>query len=406
LRATRSLVVAVAAAALLVGGCGSDGSDSSDGATPTSATQAPSGETGSTTVPGSSDEGDGGGDGAGAGGVPEPVEGVAAATVEEPTALVVRPGDDHLWVAERAGTVRRLAVSDGGRTLTPVGDALLDVSDDTTTDAERGLLGLAFSEDGDTLFVSRTNADGDTRLEAYDATDDAVDAGSRRELLAVEQPFSNHNGGHVVLGPDGKLWIGLGDGGAADDPDNRAQDPDDLLGKMVRIDPDGGEPEIVVLGLRNPWRFSFDTDGSLWIGDVGQGEIEEVDRLPAGEIDGANLGWSGYEGSKPYLDGDGRRPDDPVMPVFEYSHEGGNCSITGGFVYRGTAIEGLQGAFLFADYCAGRVRAVRLADDGTFAAEYDLGVSLGGPVSFTADADGEPYVLSAAGPIVRLVPEG
>lgn len=399
--APRPLLALAVATALLAGACGSDGSD---GAAPTSAPQ--------TSAP---DSGSGSGDGSGDGGddqdgttssEPAPVEGVAAATLEEPTLLLVRPGDDHLWVAERAGTVRRLAVSEGGRKLTPVGEPLLDLRDDTTTDAERGLLGLAFSEDGDTLFVSRTNTDGNTRLEAYDATDETVDRSSQRVLLAVDQPFPNHNGGNVVLGPDGKLWFGLGDGGAGDDPDNRAQDPDDLLGKILRIDPDGGEPEIVVSGVRNPWRFSFDTDGSLWIGDVGQGEIEEVDRLPAGEIDGANLGWSGYEGSKPYLDGDGRRPDDPVMPVFEYTHADGNCSITGGFVYRGTAIEGLQGAYLFADYCAGRVRAVRLDDEGAFEAEFDLGVSLGGPVSFTADADGEPYVLSGSGVIVRLVPEG
>ncbi len=396
MRPTRSLVLAALAAVALAGGCSTGDSDAS---TPTSATQAP----GSGTDRSRTGSGAGRTDGAGE---PAPVEGVVAATVDEPTFLLVRPGDDHLWVAERAGTVRRLEVSDGGRTLTPAGEVVLDVRDDTSTEGEGGLLGLAFSDDGDTLYVSRTNAEGDTRLEAYDAGDEAVDASSRRVLLAVEQPFPNHNGGNVVLGPDGMLWFGLGDGGSADDPDNRAQDPEDLLGKIVRIDPAGGEPEIVVSGLRNPWRFSFDTDGSLWIGDVGQGEIEEVDRLPAGEIDGANLGWSGYEGSKPYLDGDGRRPEDPVMPVFEYSHEGGNCSITGGFVYRGTAIDGLQGAYLFADYCAGRVRAVRLGDDGTFEAEFDLGVSLGGPVSFTADAEGEPYVLSASGVIVRLVPEG
>lgn len=376
----------LALVALLGVGCGSDGAD---GPAPSSATQVP--ETTASTADGEA--------------APAAVAGVEAAKVEEPTVLLVRPGDDHLWVAERAGRVRRLAVSDGGRTLTPVGEPVLDVSDDTTTDAERGLLGLAFSADGSTLFVSRTNADGNTRLEAYDATDDAIDRSSRRVLLAVDQPFPNHNGGNVVLGPDGKLWLGLGDGGAGDDPDNRAQNPDVLLGKVLRIDPEGGDPEIVISGVRNPWRFSFDTDGSLWIGDVGQNEIEEVDHLAPGDIEGANLGWSGYEGSKPYLDGDGRRPADPVMPVFEYSHDDGNCSITGGFVYRGTALAGLQGAYLFADYCAGRVRAITVGDDGAFRAEYDLGVSLGGPVSFAADAQGEPYVLSGSGVIVRLIPE-
>ncbi|MEO6987381.1 MAG: PQQ-dependent sugar dehydrogenase, partial [Aquihabitans sp.] len=154
----------------------------------------------------------------------------------------------------------------------------------------------------------------------------------------------------------------------------------------------------------NPWRFSFDTDDSLWIADVGQNEIEEIDRIPADEIDGANLGWSGYEGSEPYLDGDGRRPEDPVMPVFEYTHADGNCSITGGFVYRGTAIEGLQGSYLFADFCAGRVRAVRLDASGALAAEYDLGIDVDGPVSFGVDADGEPYVLASDGSVARIEP--
>jgi len=223
-------------------------------------------------------------------------------------------------------------------------------------------------------------------------------------VFSQEQPFANHNGGHIVFGPDGDLWLGLGDGGAADDPENRAQDPDTPLGKVLRIDPTTNDAEIVVSGVRNPWRFAFDDDGALWIGDVGQNEIEEVDRLPAGEIDGANLGWSGYEGSKPYLDGDGRRPTDPVMPVFEYSHDGGNCSITGGFVYRGKAIPALQGAYLFADYCAGAVRAIRVGDDGTLDQELDLDVQVDHPVSFTEDAQGEPYVLSQDGNIVRLLP--
>ena len=336
------------------------------------------------------------------------VEATIAATLDQPTDLVPRPGDDHLWVAERAGKVRRLAVSDEGRTLSPEGEPVLDLTGQTTTDSERGLLGIAFSESGDTVFVSYTDPLGDTRLVSYAIEDDVVDVDSRTVLLAVEQPYSNHNGGHVLLGPDGKLWFGLGDGGSGDDPQNRAQDPDTPLGKLLRLDPEGGDPEIVISGIRNPWRFSFDTDGSLWIGDVGQNQWEEVDHLPADEIQGANLGWSALEGTheNSNVDPEGRTGDNPVPPVFEYSHDGGNCSITGGFVYRGTAIASLQGAYLFADYCAGRLRALRLDDDGKLAQEYDLGIDVSAPVSFGADAEGEPYVLSGDGTIVRLVDAG
>jgi len=336
------------------------------------------------------------------------VEATTAVELDEPIDLVTRPGDDHLWVAERAGKVRRLAVTDEGRTLRPEGEAVLDITDQTTTESERGLLGIVFSEDGDTLFVSYTDLRGDTRLVSYAVAADTVDVASRKVLLEVDQPFSNHNGGHVVLGPDGKLWFGLGDGGSANDPENRAQDPDTPLGKMVRLDPEGSEPEIVISGLRNPWRFSFDTDGSLWIGDVGQNQWEEIDHLRADEIVGTNLGWSALEGThdNSAVEPEGRTGVDPVPPVFEYSHDGGNCSVTGGFVYRGEEIPSLQGAFLFADYCAGRLRALRLDDNGSLAAEYDLGIDVSTPVSFGADADGEPYVLSGDGTIVRLVDRG
>ncbi|MCB1039268.1 MAG: PQQ-dependent sugar dehydrogenase [Acidimicrobiales bacterium] len=362
-----------------------------------------SGEPGGTTGEGTSAEG------------PE-LSSVVAAHLHEPVAMVPRPGDDdHVWVAERAGRVQRLALVDGGRTLEAEGDdVLLDITDDTTTDAERGLLDLAFSADGDELFTSSTDADGNTRIASYDIggtlADPVIDLESEQVRFAVPQPYANHNGGHIAFGPDGKLWLGLGDGGLADDPENRAQDPSTPLGKVVRLDVAGTagevEPEIVVTGVRNPWRWAFDTDGSLWIADVGQNAIEEIDHLPAEEIEGANLGWSGYEGSEPYLDGDGRRPDDAIAPVFEYRHEGGNCSITGGFVYRGAEIPALVGAFLFADYCAGHVRAIRLDDDGALAQEYDLGIDVANPVSFGTDAAGEAYVLSQGGDVVRLTAAG
>ena len=199
---------------------------------------------------------------------------------------------------------------------------MLDLSDETTTDGERGLLGIAFSADGDTLFASYTNRDGDTRVDAYAMDGDAADAGSRRELLAVDQPFANHNGGDVVLGPDGLLWLGLGDGGSGGDPDNRAQDPDDPLGKLLRIDPDVGlvaptPRDLGRLGLRNPWRFSFDraTD-DLWIADVGQNAIEEIDFLPAGTAAGHQLRVERLRGHRGLRREPGRRTA-AVPPVFE-----------------------------------------------------------------------------------------
>jgi glucose/arabinose dehydrogenase len=395
LRRRRRLVSLAVVVAMATAACASDGSDADEPQTSPSVTQVGTGPT--TTVDGSG--------GTDAGSTGPLVETMVAASVHEPIQLVQRPGDDgHLWLAERAGRVRRMTVGQDGNALKATGNDALDISDQTTTEAERGLLGIAFSPDGGLLYLSYTNLDGTTRIDSYEMSGDAVEASTRTEVFSQDQPFPNHNGGHIVFGPDAHLWLGLGDGGSGDDPDNHAQDPASRLGKMLRIDPQTNDVEVVVSGLRNPWRFSFDTDGSLWIGDVGQNHVEEVDHLPKGSIDGANLGWSGYEGSKPYLDGDGRRPADPVPPVFEYTHDGGNCSITGGFVYRGTAIAALEGAYLFADYCAGRLRAVRLHDDGSLDQELDLGADIDHPVSFAADADGEPYVLSQDGTIVRLLP--
>ncbi len=370
-------------------GCASDGSDA--GVTsPPSVTQVGKG----VTTTGTGDEPTG-----------PMVDTVVAASVHAPIQLVARPGDDgHLWLAERAGRVRRLEVGDDGRSLTPVGDYALDISDQTTTEAERGLLGMTFSPDGGLLYVSSTDTDGDSQVVSYEMAGDEVETSTRSVVFSQDQPFPNHNGGHIVFGPDQQLWLGLGDGGSGDDPDNNAQNPDTYLGKMLRIDPQSGDVEIVVSGLRNPWRYSFDTDGSLWIGDVGQNAVEEIDHLAADDIDGANLGWSGYEGKGTYLEGDDRRPADAVPPVFEYPHDDGNCSVTGGFVYRGKAIPALDGAYLFADYCAGRLRAIRMADDGALEQELDLGADVDHPVSFTEGADGEPYVLSQDGNIVRLVP--
>jgi glucose/arabinose dehydrogenase len=339
------------------------------------------------------------------------LEGVA--TLDAPVALVQRRGFDELVVAERGGAVR---VVDGGRVSAPI------VEVGTTTDGERGLLGIAFSPDGSHLYLSYTDERGDSRLDEW-ATGpgiEDVDPASHRNVLSVDQPFSNHNGGHIVFGPDGLLYYGLGDGGAAGDPEGRAQNPDELLGKVLRIDPrrsgddpyavpadnpfagGGGRGEVYITGVRNPWRFSFDRqNGDLWIGDVGQGAEEEIDLLPAGRAAGANLGWDRVEGNRPF---EGEAPAGAVPPVFTYGRDEG-YSVTGGYVYRGSAIPGLGGAYVFGDYGAGVVRALGI-EGGRVVSERSLGVETGPAslVSFAEDADGELYVLSLEGPVYQLVP--
>lgn len=333
-------------------------------------------------------------------------------TADQPVALVVQPGSEELYVVERTGAVRPIEGD-------AVGEPLVDISGDTVAEGERGLFGAAFSPDGERLYLSYTNRDGDSRLDEWAVTADGVDAASRRTVLAQAQPFANHNGGHILFGPDGLLWYGLGDGGAAGDPGDRAQDTGTLLGKILRIDPSaqgddpygipgdnpfaggGGRGEIAVFGVRNPWRFSFDpATGALWVADVGQNEIEEVTALPAGQILGANLGWNHLEGSRPF---EGETPPDAVGPTYEYTHAEG-ISITGGFVYRGAGIPGLQGAYLFGDLATAQVWALPV--DGTEVGErVDLGVGVdpGTLVSFGQDAEGELYVISIGGSVTRLV---
>ena len=345
------------------------------------------------------------------------------AQVDSPTALVVRPGSQTMYVAERAGRVRPVTVAGAGADRTyQVGDPVLDISDNVVADGERGLLDIVFSDDGGALYVHYSVApSGDARVAAYTMAGDEVDTGSYRELLAVEDPFPNHNGGEMEFGPDGYLYIALGDGGGGGDPEGNGQDTEALLGKILRIDPAspsggqeygipsdnpfadgaGGRPEVWLYGVRNPWRFSFDrANGDLWIGDVGQNEWEEIDQLPAAEGGGrgANLGWNEMEATHPFEGGS--NPDGGVLPVFEYSHDEG-CSVTGGVVYRGSAIPGLGGAYLFGDYCQGDVRALRVRD-GQVTEERTFDAHVDQLVSFAEDADGEVYALSLLGGIYRF----
>ncbi|CAN5195443.1 PQQ-dependent sugar dehydrogenase [soil metagenome] len=337
------------------------------------------------------------------------------ATLDAPVSMAQRPGHEPFFVAERAG---RVMVVEGGQ-IRP--EPLLEV--ETTTNGERGLLGLAFSPDGNWLYVSYTNREGDSRLEEFamgEGTTD-VDLASRRTLLAVAQPFANHNGGHVVFGPDGFLYYGLGDGGGGGDPEGNAQDTTTLLGSVLRIDPrpqgdapyaipadnpfvgGNGRAEIFIYGVRNPWRFSFDrATADLWLADVGENAIEEVNRLSADQAAGANLGWPALEGTRPF---DGDPPPDAVPPVYEYTHDDG-FSVTGGFVYRGQAIPALAGAYVFGDLGTARLWALAIDGDGGVAGRADLGIGVdeGTLVSFFEDTDGELYVLSIGGTISRLDP--
>ncbi len=391
-----ALATVAAAGILLIPGCSDDAStDTSDTGSNRSTTSS------STTQAGDADPADHG---------IGKVKATEVAELTEPIALVVRPGDAQLWAAEKAGTVRRLEVEDDG-TLDPAPDPVLDLSDETSLDMEQGLLGMAFSTDGATLFVSYTDLDGTSTVAAYDVTEDddgtTVDPDTRQVLLTQAQPFSNHNGGHLLVDSDNQLWLGLGDGGSGDDPDNNAQDPDTLLGKLIRVDLSGDEDhEIVALGLRNPWRFDIDPqDQVMWIADVGQNAIEEVNRIALADLDGANFGWSGYEGPEPYLEGDDRRPSDAVAPVFSYHHDDdlGGCSVTGGVVYRGTNLVGLDGAYLVSDYCTGWVQALLVGEDDAIEA-VDLGLHIPSPSSFGTDQDGNVYVLSLEGTVFRLDP--
>ncbi|MFJ7239833.1 PQQ-dependent sugar dehydrogenase [Streptomyces olivaceus] len=334
---------------------------------------------------------------------------VASAT--NPTAGAAGPGGT-VWIAERAGTVRVL--SDGG-----LGEPVLDISDETTTDGERGLLGLAFDPDLAHLYISFTDLEGTSTIDEFAVQDGTVQQDTRRTVLTQEQPETNHNGGDIKFGPDGYLYVAFGDGGGGGDPDGNGQKLDTLLGKLLRIDPQGGDPyaipednpfagdpgargEIWSYGLRNPWRFSFDAgSGDLLIGDVGQSEWEEIDWAPADSKGGENYGWSQMEGTHPFRGG--TEPDNHVPPVHEYDRTGLGCSVTGGYVYRGEAVEDLVGQYVYSDYCDGTLRSLEI-ENGAVTGENDLGVNGGEVVSFAQDADGELYVLAIGGTVSRVDP--
>jgi glucose/arabinose dehydrogenase len=329
------------------------------------------------------------------------------ADVDHGTAIASRASDTHVYVAEQGGRV--LAIDGDEVAAEPV----LDLEERTKAASEQGLLGLAFSPDGNHLYVNFTNLAGDTRVEEYAVTNTPgkpakAETASRRVLLKVEQPQVNHNGGQLAFGADGNLYLGLGDGGNSGDEGpghargGNGQSTHTLLGKIVRVDLGGSGGEICDRGLRNPWRFSFDRDtGDLWIGDVGQDEWEEIDHLPATGICGNNLGWNVMEGNTRYRDGAITGDDPLVAPVAVLSHDDGYCALIGGFVYRGTQIPGLQGWYTFSDNCEGKIHALRVDADG-HVQQRTIGPELSQVSSFGQDAAGELSVLSLDRGLYRI----
>ncbi len=331
-------------------------------------------------------------------------------------------GSGRLFIVEQAGRIR--IAQDGKLLDTPFLDITGRVGNNGS---ERGLLGLAFHpkyRQNGYFYVNYTDNNGNTVIARFQVTGDSniADPASEKKLLAVQQPFPNHNGGSVAFGPDGYLYLGLGDGGSGGDPFGNGQSLNTLLGKILRLDVDngdpyaipadnpfasgGGKPEIWAYGLRNPWRFSFDrANGDFYIGDVGQGDWEEIDYLPAGSAGGANFGWNLMEGTHPYSGSDS---PSFVAPVTDYSHSVGGCSVTGGYVYRGAALPEWNGIYFYGDYCSGKVWGLLKGSSGVAVAPwrhwqsahlFDTELSIS---TFGMDENGEIYLAWYGGGIYRL----
>jgi len=320
----------------------------------------------------------------------------------------------RIFVVEKVGRI--LIFQDGVQLEVPFLDIVQQVN---SRDSERGLLGLAFhpkyAENGQ-FFVNYTDLDGDTVVARYRVSGDEnrADPNSQEVLLNIAQPYGNHNGGMIAFGPDGYLYIGMGDGGSGGDPQGNAQNPNSLLGKMLRIDVDNGTPysipvgnapnglpEIWALGLRNPWRFSFDhTTGDLMVADVGQNQWEEINILPAGLPGGINLGWDYYEATHAY-EGTPPAGTNFVLPLIEYPHSGGNCSVTGGYTYRGAQLPDWQGVYLYGDYCSGTVWGAIPGTDGEWQTVQLFKIQAA-IASFGEDENGELYLLDLSGKIFKL----
>jgi glucose/arabinose dehydrogenase len=337
---------------------------------------------------------------------------------DQPVYVAAPPGDRRrVFVVEQPGRIRVL--TDGRDAGT-----FVDIRSEVGCCGEQGLLSMAFAPDyarSGKFYVDYTDKGGTSRVVEYRRSSNPARASraSRRLVLTQSQPEPNHNGGQLQFGPDGLLYIGFGDGGGAGDqhgPRGNGQSLDTQLGKILRIDPPGrpyripagnpfvgraGRDEIYAYGLRNPWRFSFDRKtGDLTIGDVGQDQVEEIDFMSKGAARGVNFGWRVFEGNRRYTSGESAPA--AVGPVHTYSHDDG-CSITGGYVVRDPGLPGLAGRYVYADYCAGKIRSIRLAK-GRGTGDRGTGLSVAQPTSFGEDGRGRVYVTSQSGQVYRLAP--
>jgi glucose/arabinose dehydrogenase len=332
-----------------------------------------------------------------------------------PVAVEALPGDGRLLVVEKAGTIR--FIEDG-----QPGSVFLDLAGRVSEGNEQGLLGLAFdpafAANGQ-FYVNYTDVEGDTQIVRFVAGGGVADPASAEVLLSIDQPQGNHNGGWIAFGPDGMLYIGMGDGGGRGDdhgPVGNGQDTNALLAKILRIDPrgepyaipdgnpfaaGGGAPEVFLYGLRNPWRNAFDGN-LLYIADVGQNAWEEISVVDVTADAGANLGWRTMEGRACFPEDAMCVQGGMLMPVHVYGHDVG-CSITGGIVYRGAALPEVAGRYFFADYCSGVIEGLRY-EDGAATALVNTGESLGTVTSFGVDAEGEMLVVTDDGLVFRMVP--
>lgn len=325
-------------------------------------------------------------------------------SVVDLSARIAEDGSATTYAVEQGGTIR--LVGEGG---SPRGVAA-DLTSLTDERGEQGLLGLAFTRDGRTAFVNYTDLDGNTTVDAFSVADDgSFDMESRRTIYSLEQPYRNHNGGDLIVSPDGRsLFVFNGDGGSGGDPERYALDPTSQLGKIVRIDLDASGDEAISIwasGLRNPWRAYLDPlTEDLWIADVGENMWEEINVVSFAESEGASFGWSALEGTEAF-NGDQAEAHakyTEVLPVHTYPHEGDDCSISGGAVYRGSSIPAIGTWYVFSDFCSGKVRALCVTESRTVCGVVEIG-SVEASVAILPDASGELWVLSLAGELVPII---